>query len=365
MITITYEELFTYRTLYRAHIRSRRCKRDKRTLVRFEMSMLAHLQDLYREISVGTFKFGKYVSFSVFEPKEREIQTQPYKSRVVQHVICDDMLMPYFSKRAITDNCVCQPGKGMHFALNRFENLLRAHINRYGVNGYFFRGDVLKYFASIPHAQLKARICGRIADARIRKIIEDIIDGYHTKSAFLEKYGIPFEADGEKTGRGAPIGNQTSQVFGMYYLDPLDRLVKETMGIKVYSRYMDDFVLLHPDLEFVKRVSEEIVKTVESLGLTLNSKTQIFPMKNGVTYLGFRFSFTDDGKIIRTVKRATKKRRRSRARLLKKAYNDGLIPAERVKASKTAIHGHLAHGNGYRFEKEMNERLDFIKEEDE
>ena len=176
----------------------------------------------------------------------------------------------------------------------------------------------------------------------------------------MNKYGIEsYSADPIKTGRGIPIGNQTSQVFGMYYLDKVDRLVKERLRIKVYSRYMDDFVLLHRDLQVVKDALEEIKKVVKQLGLYLNDKTQIFPIKNGVTYLGFRFILTEDGRVIKTVKKATKRRLRWRAKLVKKAYLDRSIPIERVNCSLAAFHGHLTHAHCHDFERELNRRLTF------
>lgn len=362
MITITYEELFTFKALYSGHLRGRRSKRDKKSLVRFEMVTLDHLYDLYEKLQSGKFKPAKYSTFTVRIPKIREIQTQPYENRVMQHVLCDNMLSPYFTKRAIMDNAACQKGKGMHFALDRFEKMLHEHIRKRGVNGYFLKCDILKYFPSVPHKRLKEVICSHIADERIKKLVEDIIDSYHTKSTFLDKYGIPYRGDGDKTGRGIPIGNQTSQIFGMYYLNKVDRLIKESLRIKVYSRYMDDFVLLHEDKEYVKYAFEEITKAVNYLGLKFNSKTQILPIKNGITYLGYRFVITPTGKVIRTVKKSTKKRLRWRVRLLKKAYLDGVIPIERVQTSLAAFHGHLKSGNNYRFEEELKKKLTFADE---
>ena len=133
MITITYEELFTYKALYDAHLRGRRSKRNKKPLVRFELITLDHLYNLYERIQSGKFKPSKYSTFTVKVPKVREIQTQPYENRVVQHVLCDNVLTPYFTKRAILDNAACQKGKGMHFALDRFESMLHAHIRKHGV----------------------------------------------------------------------------------------------------------------------------------------------------------------------------------------------------------------------------------------
>ena len=55
------------------------------------------------------------------------------------------------------------------------------------------------------------------------------------------------------TGKGLPMGNQSSQWFALYYLDGIDRIIKEKYRIQWYSRYMDDLVLLHPDKETLKR----------------------------------------------------------------------------------------------------------------
>ena len=51
--------------------------------------------------------------------------------------------------------------------------------------------------------------------------------------AYLDRYGIrPIGSEPEKTGRGIPIGNQTSQVFGLFYLNEVDRFVKEKLRVK-------------------------------------------------------------------------------------------------------------------------------------
>lgn len=357
MITVTFNELFSFEALYRAHLRGRSGKRSKRPVVRFEIDMVERIYDLYSRLQSGNYKLSNYHSFVVYEPKKRQIQTLYYADRVVQHVLCDNVLAPYFTKRAIVDNCVCQKGKGAHFALGRFERMLHSFISKHGANGYILKCDILKYFPSIPHAQLKQTVCNEILDEKLRDYVSYIIDSYHTAPDYLEKYGLDCLGEGDKTERGVPIGNQSSQIFGMYYLDPVDRLVKEKLRVGVYSRYMDDFVAVHEDKEYLQYVLSEIEKCVAKLGLKLNSKTQIFPLKNGVTYLGYRYFITDTGKIVKTVKKPTKRRFRWRARLLKKAYKEGYINKERVQNTMSAIHGHLCHGNNVKFEREINRKV--------
>ena len=59
----------------------------------------------------------------------------------------------------------------------------------------------------------------------------------------LLKLTYMFIYDNNKT-KGIPIGNYTSQYFANIYLDKLDKYIKETLKVKYYVRYMDDFILL-------------------------------------------------------------------------------------------------------------------------
>ncbi len=63
------------------------------------------------------------------------------------------------------------------------------------------------------------------------------------------------------------MGNQTSQWFALYYLDPLDRLVKERLCIKHYTRYMDDMILVHPGKEVLNHALQEMRSLLRDLHL--------------------------------------------------------------------------------------------------
>ncbi len=366
MINLTFDEVFTIENLYKAHLKGRISKRAKRPIVRYELSLLERIYELYKTINAGTYRITSYNSFTIFEPKQREIQTLHYSDRVVQHVICDQVIAPYFTKHAICDNCVCQVGKGTHFALRRLENSLRHFIQKNGNKGYVLKCDIYKYFPTIPHQQLQDMVSAHFRDKRLREFVMMIIDSYHTNPTYLEKCGIEpvteilphkFVRKMYTTGRGIPIGNQTSQIFGMFYLDPVDRLVKEKLRVKIYSRYMDDFVLIHEDKQFLYKALEQINVLVDKLGLKLNAKTQIFPLKNGLTYLGFRYQITPSGKLIKKVAKKTVKRFYARARLLNRAYADGAIGDERVRCALAAYHGHFQHAHCFRLEQKLIKRI--------
>lgn len=105
---------------------------------------------------------------------------------------------------------------------------------------------------------------------------------------------------------GIPIGNQTSQWFAVMYLSGLDHFIKEKLGIRYYGRYMDDFYLIHEDKAYLRYCRAEIERYVGELGLKLNNKTNIFPLRNGIDFLGFHTYLTDSGKVIRKVRRGSK-----------------------------------------------------------
>lgn len=357
MFKDTFDSIFTYENLYKAHIKGRSSKRDKRSIVRFEMGMLEKLYEIYERLKKGHYNVGNYHTFVVYEPKKREIQTLCYSERVVQHALCDNFLVPYFTSRAILDNCVCQVGKGMHFALKRFEAQLRKYIKKHGQNGYVLKCDIKKYFPSIPHEKLKEVFSPHIHDEKLKTFVCEIVDSFHTSPVYLKKYGIKILVDENRTGQGIPIGNQTSQIFGMFFLDKIDRLMKEKLGIKIYSCYMDDFVLVHESKEFLQNCLKIIQKEVADLDLYLNPKTQIFPIKNGLTYLGFRYQVSESGKLIKKAKQKTIKRFYGRIKLLKRAYSDGAIDKNKIKQTLCAYHGHLVHANCYQIEKKLISKL--------
>ena len=118
-------------------------------------------------------------------------------------------------------------------------------------------------------------------------------------------------------GKGLPIGNMTSQIMAVYYLNELDHFIKEKMHAKYYIRYMDDGVLLSNDKEYLKYCLDKIEKVVSKYKLKLNDKTKIINVsKEGIDFLGFRFYVKD--KIIMKVRSDTKKDLKESLRLLKK-----------------------------------------------
>lgn len=146
---------------------------------------------------------------------------------------------------------------------------------------------------------------------------------------------------------GIPIGNQTSQLFALLYLDGLDHFVKEKLGIKYYGRYMDDFFLIHHDKAYLQECRKQIEAFVQARGLSLNAKTNIFPLKHGVDFLGFHTYLTESGAVIRKVRRRSKNNMKRKLKKLAALHAAGRIDAKTVEQSYQSWRGHAEKGNSY------------------
>ena len=341
-----FEKIWNFQNLYKAHKTARLGKRDVNEVIDFELELASNLTRLSDSIRNKTYRMSGYYSFYVHDPKEREIHALHYVDRVVQHCLCDEVLAPLLDKKLIYDNAACRINKGTHFALQRVTGFLRDYYRKYGYDGYFLKCDFRKFFNSIDHEVLKHKLKRVVTDPDVMNLLEQIIDSFEVTP-----------------GKGLPMGNQTSQWFAIYYLDGFDRLVKETFRIAYYSRYMDDCILIHSDKEQLKRFLQRMEVFIgKELKLELNEKTQIFPIRNGVDYLGWHLYLTENGKVIRKVSNRTKKKYKKRLRDLQWLYQTGGIEIDDANQVLSSYYAHLSFGDTYHLRKRMMERF-YLKRE--
>lgn len=324
-----FEKIWDFNNLYKAHKAARLGKRDTREVINFEMNLATNLSKLSDSIRDKTYAMSGYYNFYVYDPKKRKIHALHYIDRVVQHCLCDEVLAPIIDKKLVYDNAACRLNKGNHFAIARVSKFLRDFYQKNGSDGYFLKFDIRKFFDSIDHNILKAKLHKLFSDKDIRWLLDMIIDSFQTSP-----------------GKGLPMGNQTSQWFAIYYLDILDRLIKERLHIKYYSRYMDDGVLIHKDKDYLKECLMHMQAMANNeLLLDFNEKTQIFPLRNGVDYLGFHIYLTDTGKVIRKLKQQTKKKYKKKLKYLAHAYRYGNVEFEEIQQILASYKAHLSYGH--------------------
>ncbi len=316
----------------------------KDSVCSYSLNALENTLKLKRELEDGTYEISEYQRFMIYEPKKREIVATRIRDRQFQRSLCDKVLYRDMTKGFIYDNCACQRGKGVDFALNRLETHLRRYYRKHGNQGWVLRCDIRHYFPETPHEVAKEAIRKRVKDPKCAKAAEDIIDSF----------------GGDK---GIGLGSQVSQLVELAVLDPVDHFVKERLQIKHYVRYMDDFILIHEDRNVLENAKAEITRKVNELGLEMNRKTQIAPLKHGIRFLKWRFILTDTGKVIRKISRKSVTKERRKLKKLAEKVKAGLIPIDYLWMSFQSWRSGALRGNTHKTVWEMEQLYNRLKEE--
>ncbi len=333
-----FEKVIDFKNMYKAYKKSKSGKGFKKSSAKFSIMALDGINTLIEELKRKTYKVSGYSEFKVYEPKERIIKTSSFKDKVVQHSLCDNVIMPRLRDVLIYDNCAGQKGKGTLFGLDRLSEQMLAFYQKLGFSGYILKCDITKFFYSVSHEQLK-----------------DIVHYYFSHDKDICWLCDTFIDSTE--GKGLPLGNQVNQGFALLYLDGMDKLIKDELGIEYYGRYSDDFYLIHESKEYLKYCLFVIGEFLKTLDLTLNGKTQIAPFKNGINYLGFHTYITPDGKVIRKLKNQNKRNNQKKYLKMAKLVAEGKLPKEKLTTSYTSWKNHISQGNCYKLGKTMDEKI--------
>lgn len=281
-----YQEIMcNFENIYDAYRLAHRGKANSPDVIEFDKHKLYNLNKILEYLQKKEWdKIFKYYRFKLYDPKERIVDAMVFEGRIVQHVLCDKILRPFFDKRLVKENCACRIGKGTDYANNLVKQGLTKVLRKHK-DCYVLKMDVRKYFPSIDRSVLKELI-SIFPDKEILKLLYYIIDH------------CPEE-------NGLPIGNQTSQWFALFYLNPIDRIIKEKYHQKYYACYMDDLIIILTGRELLNEL-RYVAK--EKLHLLFNSKTQLIPLHKGFCFLGWRYKII--GKKI--IKRIDNSKRKSR-----------------------------------------------------
>lgn len=362
-----YYLMYDFKEIVKAHYQSRKGKRDKKDVIEFEKFLNANIIEIQKELKHLTYRLGKYNFFIIKYPKERLIMYLPYKDRLIQRVFCNTILMPLFKDMFIYDNYANQKGKGTHLGIDRFKGFLRDYYNKNGIEGYVLKADISKYFPSINHQILKNMLYPKIKDPKIKWYLDLLLDSINTEEVQeqLKRYYKELGLPEPQKGTGLPAGNIVFQTFGVYYLHSLDIFCKEELKIKYYSRYMDDFVLIHKDKEYLNYCWKRIENFLENeLKLKLNPNTNLHPIKNGTNYLGWHFYVTETGKVIMKIRKESKKSVKNKIKYFNKAYKEGVIDYDSINQSVKSWLGHAEHGDTYHLRKNVLSRIKLKRKEE-
>ena len=343
-----FEKITSFENLYQSFLNVKSGRTQRSETIRFEQNLAYNLTQLREDLLSSEYRMMPYYHFILKEPKTRDVYAARFVDKLVMNVICEQVLIPRLDPHLIEDNVACRKGKGVHYGIKRFTEFLRREYRQYGPDLYVLKCDISKFFMSIPHDLLLERVSQRVKDKKVLNLLGVLLESYDGIS------GTP--------GIGIPLGNNTSQWFALYYLSGLDHFIKEQLGIKGYIRYMDDFLLLHHDKGYLWECFMKIEEIVNAdLRLRLNVKTNVFPVRHGVEFLGWKFFLRDNGKIVRRLKLQSKKRYKVALGVLEQDYARGSKDLKKVKQILASHRGHLIHGHAYLLKERAMKRMTLMR----
>jgi RNA-directed DNA polymerase len=303
----------------------KRGKTKKKDVFLFEVRTEEHLFQLHAELISKAYRHSPYSDFYVCDPKRRHIHKSIVRDRIVHQAVFRK-LYPIFDKNFIYDSYSSRIRKGTHLGVVRLECACRKESNNWRKPVYALKCDVRKFFDSIEHGVLRKLIRKKISDTDTLWLIEAILESFE-----------------KSKGKGLPLGNVTSQLFGNIYLNELDQYAKHVLKAKHYFRYCDDFVIVHDDREFLEDCLQKVkIFLKEKLSLDVHpDKVCIRKLKQGIDFVGYVVS--PHAKILRT---ATKKRMLRKVAESHIKYKSGHISKETFQSIIASYMGVLSHCKG-------------------
>lgn len=184
--------------------------------------------------------------------KERELQIPSFYPDQCAHHAIIQVLQPIFIKSSYYWSSANIPKRGIDHACKGVERATRRdkpHAK------YCVKMDIHKFYPSIPHDKLKARLREKIKDEKALRIVDKVIDSHYP---------------------GLPIGNYTSPWLAEFFLQPLDCYIKQVLGVRHYIRYADDLVLTGSNKRKLRKALYGVFDFVKAMGMVVKHDYQLF-----------------------------------------------------------------------------------------
>ncbi len=327
-----FEAIISVENLFLAWEKFRKGKRSRKDVQKFEWLLEPNLFQLHRDLKSRRYKHGKYHTFYIQDPKQRLISKAEVRDRVV-HQALFNILNPIFESGFISTSFSCRVGKGTHRGVLAVDKMIRQVSHNYTRPCFVLKCDIKKFFRSVDHELIIRTFAKRIKDEDALWLLERIIGSFPD---------------------GMPIGNLTSQLFANIYMNEFDQFVKQTLGVKYYARYTDDFVVIAESEDYLINLLEPVrAFLTKELSLELHpNKVSIRKYRQGADFLGY---------VILPYRKQL--RTKTKQRVIKKIdqrlseYKDKSITTYDLSQSLASYHGVLQHADTHKLKKKIQSRI--------
>ena len=331
--TIVFDDILK---IYNDEIRKR--VKNKKRINEFEKYKITYLTNIYNTLKENTYAPHKYNIFLIRYPKYRIIMSQSIYDKIINHFVSKYILEPKLTKYLDIRNTATRKNMGSSYAINLLNKYIEINKRKY-TNFYILKIDLSKYFYSIDHQVLKQLLKDKLNDYEYH-LIEVMIDSTNhnyvndtiikLKEKELEKYPHKAKEINKlplyEQGKGLAIGMMTNQILAIFYLYKLHNYIIHKLHLKYMVVYMDDYVIIHHDKEYLKYCLskiKDILNTEYKLQINEN-KTKITSSKEGFIFLQYKYKIVNDKTIIK-LRRSSLNNIKNNIKNNNKQYQEGKI----------------------------------------
>lgn len=303
------EDVFNYHDLFFMGKKCCNGVRWKQSTQNFEIHLFSGTAKRRRAVLDGTWKQKKCAHFTLYERgKVRPIDAPHIEDRQIHKLETVKVLIPLYTPSMIYDNGASQKNKGLHWHFKRLKQHLAWHYRRYGREGCVVLLDLKGFFPNANRALIYERHKKFIYDYQLRSLADNIVT----------------YAPASSQGRGMPLGVEPSQQEMVSLPSDVDNFIKCQLSIHCAGHYMDDYYIIHHDIEEAKAMAREIVKRFEALGIPVNKKKcKVVPLTKPFRFCKAKFTLTESGKIKINGCRDGVKRARRKLKMFHREYLEG------------------------------------------
>ena len=230
--------------------------------------LLTHREEVIRELSdhikAGTYTVRDYREREINENgKTRRIQILTMKDRIAVHAIMA-VVDRHLKKRFIRTTSASIKQRGMHDLLAYIHRDMREQPE---TTRFCYKFDISKFYESIDQDTVMDCVRRVFKDRRLITLLDGFV---------------------RMMPKGLSLGLRSSQGLGNLLLSVhLDHVLKDGYGVRHFYRYCDDGVVLAGTKRELWEIRAIVHRQMEGIGLKVKASERIFPVTEGIDFLGY------------------------------------------------------------------------------
>lgn len=279
------------------------------------------------ELTTLNYDFGRVHEFFTVEGRKvRKIDHLDKHGSILLNCVMN-VCQPYFIDKYIPFTYSSIKGRGLVDCARRIKRIVAAHPD-----WYYYQADARHCYESTSHS---------VAMDAIKQVFKDkhVLEFFEKMLALVPGLAIGF----------CPNHYIMNAVFSQ-----LDHRMIECEGFASgYSRYMDDIVVIAPDIDSCIKADRVVREEFARLGLQVKANSRIAPVASGVDYCGYIF-YPSHTRLRKSIKLNMQRRHRQ---LLKRGAGD-----DELRRQMASYHGWCKWADCRHLEKTMyKDKLNLFK----